>query len=200
MSDSTQFALDLLGYHPKWLEHGLVDADFLQVQVEEFTTSDDQNTEHYRYGAFWAILRRQDSMPDDVIDHYIELAELDADSAMAGSAVADLIHWRGLTEQQRERLSLHPSFAAPFLQKGIIRSRLLRRLKHEPLTAALFEECLAEKDGVLQRAMLEASSIARDQLENLAEHGANRAVRNIAAQRLQQKRKHHVRPQNRNPG
>ena len=108
---------------------------------------------------------------------------------MAGSALADLIHWRGLTEQQREQLSVHPAFAAPFLQKGISRSRFLRRLKREPLTAALFEECLAEKDGVLQRAMLEASSIARDQLEKLAEHGANRAIRNIAAQRLQQNRK-----------
>lgn len=189
MSDSTQSTLDLLGYHPKWVEYGMVDDAFLERQQEEFTTSDDQNTEHYRYGAFRAVLRGHDVLPDHVIGHYIELAELEADLAMAGSALADLIHWRGLTEQQRERLPASPSFAAPFLQKGIIRSRLLRRLKSEPLTAALFEECLAEKDGVLQRAMLEDSSIARDQLENLAEHGANRAIRNIAAQRLQQKRK-----------
>ncbi len=192
MPVSTQSALDLLGYHPKWLEYGMVADAFLHMQVEEFAGSDDQNTEHYRYGAFRAVLREHTSLPDDLLNYYVELAELDAEPAMAGSALADLIHWRGLTEQQREQLSVHPAFAAPFLQKGISRSRLLRRLKREPLTAALFEECLAEKDGVLQRAMLEASSIARDQLETLAEHGENRAVRNIAAQRLQQNRKRHA--------
>ena len=190
--DSTKSALDLLGYHPKWLEYGMVDAAFLQRQRADFTTSDDQNTEHYRYGAFRAVLRGHDVLPDHVIGHYIELAELEADPSMAGSALADLIHWRGLTEQQREQLSVHPAFAAPFLQKGIIRSRLLRRLKREPLTAALFEECLAKQDGVLQRAMLEASSITRDQLETLASHRAYRAIRNIAAQRLQQNRKDHA--------
>ncbi len=144
----------------------MVNDDFVQQQRAEFTTSDDQNTEHYRYGAFRAILRGHDALPDHVIGHYIELAELEADLAMAGNALADLIHWRGLTEQQREQMFVHPAFAAPFpafaapfLQKGIIRSRLLRRLKREPLTVALFEECLAEKDGVLQRVMLEASSI-----------------------------------------
>lgn len=188
MSDSTRFALDLLGYHPKWLEYGMVDAAFLQRQRAEFTISDDQNTEHYRYGAFQAALRGRDTLPDDLIGHYVELAELEADPAMAGSALADLIQWRGLTEWQRERLSVHPAFAEPFLQKGIIRRRLLDRLLSESLTDALFEECLAEKDGVIERAVLEASSITRDQVQRLAASGANRAIRNIAAQRVQQKR------------
>ena len=52
----------------------------------------------------------------------------------------------------------------PFLQKGIIRRRLLDRSLSESLTDALFEECLAEKDAVIERAVLEASSITRDQV------------------------------------
>ena len=94
MSDSTQPALNLFGYHPKWLGYGMMGNAFLERQREEVVVSDDKNTEHYRYGAFQALLHGQDALPEDAIDHYAELAELDADPAMAGSALADLIHWR----------------------------------------------------------------------------------------------------------
>ena len=179
--------MNILGYSPKWLEFGLLSEAFLQAQAEEFASSDDKNTEHYRYGGFRAVLREHRSLGDDALAHYVELAQLDADIAMAGSALVDLIQWRGLTDEQFEWLSIHPTYGVPFLQKVISRLRLIKKLRGGPLMAALFEECLASGDAVAQRLMLEASSVSRCQVERLQEAGANRAIRNLAAVWLRKK-------------
>ncbi len=186
-NDELQAALDILGYSAKWLEYGLLSEAFLRAQVEEFATSGDKNTEHYRYGGFRSVLREHRSLGDDALAQYVELAQIDADIAMAGSALVDLIQWRGLTDEQFEWLSVHPAYDVPFLHKVISRLRLIKKLRSGPLTAALFEECLASGDSVTQRLMLEASSISRCQVGRLQEAGATRAIRNLAAVWLRRK-------------
>lgn len=187
MTDERNDLLDLMGYRPEWLEYGLVSEAFLRRQADEFAASDDRNTEHYRYAAFRSVLAGRAFLSDEELARYVGLARLDADVSMAGSALADLIRWHGLTGEQFERLSAHPAISADFLQIGISRMRLMDRLRGGPLTDSLFEDCLASGDSVTQRLMLETSSIDRRQVERLAEGGASRAVRNMAAAMLRRR-------------
>lgn len=51
------------------------------------------------------------------------------------------------------------------------------------VTDELFERVLAASDAVTQRALVERYQLSDPQLQRLAESGASRAVRNLAAQR-----------------
>jgi hypothetical protein len=73
----TSAALATLGFHPRWLESGLLDAAGLQRLLERFGQSDDRNTEHYRYAAVLDVIRRYAPLDDTRIEQYLELARLD---------------------------------------------------------------------------------------------------------------------------
>jgi hypothetical protein len=176
--------LRVLGYDERWLAWGFVSLQYLSQQFEAFESSGGQNTEHYRYGAFRHVLAQRASISDDDLERYIELASLDPDQAMAGSALADLVNWRGMTEAQLERLAEHSAFQIDFLQRLVRRRRLREAIEIGPIEAPLVEACLASGDSTVQRALVGARGVTPEYLAVLARAGCNRAVRNLARQRL----------------
>lgn len=194
MIDERRDLLDLLGYSPAWLECGLVSEAFLERQAEEFDTSEDKSTEHYRYAAFQTLLREHPALSDQQVMNYVELAARDRDVAMAGAALGDLIVWRGLTDAQLAWVAAQPAAATPFLQKAVGRRRLLAELRSGALTDDLYQRCLNSGDTVLQSVMLEICGITRPQIERLGENGTSHSIRNRAKARLRRpeyRRKEH---------
>ena len=78
----TREMLQVLHYHPKWVEYGFIDQQSLIEQVLQYRNGVDEHTEHYRYASFCKLLDR--SSVDDVLLHrFIELALLDEDQTLA---------------------------------------------------------------------------------------------------------------------
>ena len=175
--------LATLHYDSKWVEYGFLDEESLKEQVSRYKTGVDENTEHYRYSSFCSLLDR--AVQDTVtLDRFIELADLDADQTMARAALGQLVRHSGLATQQLNYLKSHPSFASPILQTILDQTLLLRELHSSDLSDDLFNRCLSSgKDGV-QRTLLDHSRISKEQVETLSEHGATRAIRNLAKQKL----------------
>jgi|SRR5579871_4012751 len=183
-----QAALALLHYDPRWLEYGLIDAETLQLQVDHYYSTGGSSLEHYRYAAFQYILASHSTLSDEQILQYIELARLDEDAAgMAQAALCDLIQWRKLSAEQFDWLSLHSEFATPRFQKLIVRRRLIEALNSEAPSAEDFAHCLASNDAIVHRYLVDHVTLTRAQLQDLAEFGASRTVRNIAKDRLRRK-------------
>lgn len=184
--DATVAGMIKLNFNPKWLEYGAMSKQFLSDLVARYEQSKDKNTEHYRYAAFRQLLTPERVLDDEMVDRYIELAELDEDQNMAQAALGELIRWEGLTDAQLERLSTHRAFAAETLQKIIKRKQLLRELFSTSLTDEAFAQYISSGDAVVQRELLSKSVVSRKQLETLKAQGANRAVRNMAKDKLRQ--------------
>lgn len=177
-------ALHKLQYSPLWLVYGLLDEAYLLEQSAQFDASDDKNTEHYRYAAFRAFLASYSSLPNDYIDKYVHLAQIDPVPLMGQAALMDLIGWRYLTDAQLDRLDEHLSASSPNLRRSIERLRLRRLLQPTTLTNELFQRALISRDDVTQRELINSYDISREQLETLRDQGANKAIRNMAKQKL----------------
>lgn len=173
-----------LGYDPRWLLYGFLSEENLAQQYEAFTSTDDNNTEHYRYASFRRFLDGRSSLSDIDIIRYIELADIDPDQLMAGAALADLLVWHGLRFDQFEYLSTHPAYQRDFLQREVGREQLRRAISTGPISDELVAICLASEDHWIQRELVAVLDISREHLEMIAQDGCNRAVRNLAKQRL----------------
>jgi hypothetical protein len=184
-ADRSQEALATLRYKSAWREWEFISEEKLRKQWEAFRSGIDPNTEHYRYASFRAVLDERDVLDDVSVARYIELARQDEDPVMARAALVDLILWPKLTNEQFENLSQDPTFAAPTFQKFILRRRLLSEIgPAAPVTEAVFYRCLVSQDAVVQRQLVEVTNLLSQQLEQLGEQGASRAVRNLAQARL----------------
>jgi hypothetical protein len=174
-------ALNTLKFDRRWLDFGFIDADFLLESIQRYETSDDQHSEHYRYGAFRHYLKTHPTLTDQNLESYIMLVDIDPDPIMATSALRDLVQRGTLTHEQVTRLTLHP-----YLEGWIKRSKeerlLLDRLASEGVTDALFDAFMQSREH-MQRRLLECN-LTQEQIRTLAEHGANKGVRNVARQRL----------------
>lgn len=188
MATDIRTILSELRFHPKWIDYGLLPVDLLKDQFDLYQNSDDQHTEHYRYQAFGFVLANQETLDDQTIDRYIELATLDEDRAMGDSALGLLIRWPRLTDQQLDRLKNHSAFDKSFLQKLIIRMQMLRELASSGLTDETFDRFVSDGDAEVHRALLSKSGLSRAQFEVLKDRGANKAIRNSAASRLRSKK------------
>lgn len=181
MQDIEQL-LRLLGYDRRWLAYGLLTLEELARQHELFESSDDQNTEHYRYASFRGILDRRLSLANEELAQYIELALLDPDRAMAEAALANLLSWPGLSQDQVEHVATHPAFQSDCHQKLVRRRRLTLLIEAGPMSDELVERCIASKDRMVQESLIAASNITSQQLDRLKREGCNRAVRNQVRQ------------------
>ena len=179
-----QEQLTLLGYDRRWLTYSFLDLALLDAQHVACLTSDDRHPEHYRFASFGQFLRERSAVSDAELDRYVELAVLDPDKVMAGSALAELLAWPGLGPVQFERLASHTAFELPFLQHLVVRRRLLAAISAGPIDDALLASCLASYDSAVQRAFVSVSGVAGSHLALLAQNGCNRAVRNLASQQL----------------
>jgi hypothetical protein len=66
-----------LGYNAAWLEAGVISEEILLEQWAIFQTSDDQNTEHYRHGAFVRFLNLQTELADSLLEQLLALEDAD---------------------------------------------------------------------------------------------------------------------------
>ena len=171
-------------YNPKWFEYGFLDETWLSNQVEQVKVMGDESTEHYRYAAFKSLLESNPSLDDLTIAQYIELAELDEDQTMAQAALALLARSRNLTDEQLDRVKSHVAFRTPTLQDIITQHQLLRTLDADQLTDEVFERCVTMGNRDVQRKLLGRQDLSAKQLLRLMTNGSNRAVRNLARQRL----------------
>lgn len=181
-------AIRELHFHPRWFEYQLLPWSFFELQVERYHHGAEavwRSKEHHRYFAFQTVLASRSELSDVQLEQYIELCQLDEDEAMARSALVNLLSWHGLSKEQQVRLTVHPSFSFSVAQKIIWRNRMNAELQSKPLSDQVFSEILARRDPAMERQLVACDAISRNQLEVLAEQGMNRAVRNIAKNRLE---------------
>ena len=150
----TAEALKTLQYDFRWLRWGMLNEESLHAQLEQFSESDDKNTEHYRYAAFRAALAGEGTISHKLIESYFLLAKLDPDKVMASAALIDLIGSPRLTTEQFEGIGKYTAFTDPQLNKIYARHELLRELKAaDSVTDSLFDKVLSSGDSVVQRVL-----------------------------------------------
>ena len=143
-----------------------------------------QSDEHERFRSFRVRLAGLRVLSDEVMHTLVQDATADPDPNVRGSMLALIADRPDLTHAQRQALIEDPRFHEPFLQHRIRRATLLALLQMPSLNDDVFTQCLSFSDAPVHQALLKHPGIGRLQLEALRDQGANRAVRNIAAQRL----------------
>jgi hypothetical protein len=174
----------LLGFSEQWLRLGLLTEDELRVLGHEYETSDDRSTEHYRYRVFSRFLASHRPLSPQLAEALYELGRDDPYSPMGGAMMCDIV---GLAECPAEVLEKASASGENHLVKAVWRRKLLEEMG-AGLTEELFTRCLGSRDSVIQRELLGRPELSRRQLEQLAEGGSNRAVRNMARGRLRGRR------------
>jgi hypothetical protein len=169
-----------LGFTDRWLALGVVTREQIEALGGEFGSSSDKNPEHYRYGAFRDYLAAHRPLPPAVAEALYSLGEADPDRGMGGAMMVDIACLPECPPAVRDR-------ALASGERGLVaaarRAVLIADLGHG-LTEEMFERCLAAADGAIHRALVSRPELTRRQLARIAEAGANKAVRNLAAVRL----------------
>jgi len=175
-------SLSLLGYTVKWLDYGLLTQELLSEQLHAFRSGDDKNTEHYRYGAFRNYLRTKETLTDVEFANYTQVASSDQNQVMAGAALIDLFTKIRLSDDQFDKLIAHLKALGDWPENMINRHTLLRKLKQQKLTDALFRECFEKGDNVVQEYLVGIAD--REQLQVLALEGRTKKIRSMALEQL----------------
>jgi hypothetical protein len=170
----------LLQLSDQWLRLGLLTQDELCALGQEYEAGEDKNAEHNRYRVFRRYLASHSPLPSQMAEALYELGREDPNPAMGGAMMRDIV---GLAECPTDMLEKALASEEKHLVRGARQRQLLTELGFG-LTADLFARCLESRDGVIQRELLKRPELTRKQLEHLAEAGSNRAVRNIATERL----------------
>ena len=172
-----------LGYSQLWFDSGLLTQALLVEQYQAFNHSDDQHTEHYRYGTFRSYLDGRTHLTDEELTGYLQVALAEPDSIMGGAAAKNLFTEIDLTDNQFstvcEKLE---EFPGEWTVAICLRQGLLRQLAGSRPTATLFDECLMHGDNVVQKRLLQVADAT--QLAILVTSGKTRAIKNMATQRL----------------
>ncbi|MBM3979178.1 MAG: hypothetical protein FJ304_02620 [Planctomycetes bacterium] len=91
MPDSTGLA-QVLGFTPAWFALGVVDGSVMDRLTAEWNKGEDNNTEHYRYGAFRTFLAAHRPLTAETAAALYELGAADPDDSMGGAIMADIVH------------------------------------------------------------------------------------------------------------
>jgi hypothetical protein len=183
-------ALMELGYTSKWIEYGVLSWKQLERDLVKLHQPDsDLNTEHYRYKVLIEYVNTKSKLSNAELDHLLELIVQDPDPYMTHSFVmVHLLKRDVLTDDQFLAFGEHILASKAEISKVYLNCDLLRRLRQDGLTPDVITRCIDVGDGEVQRKLLECTNLPRDAVQALAERGANKAVRNIAAERLRSKR------------
>lgn len=174
----------LLGFSDEWLRLGLVTEDKLRALGHEYGASDDKNTEHYRYRVFGKFLAAHRPLSAQMAEALYELGRNDPYPPIGGVMMREVVDLPECPDRVLEKAS---ASGEQHLVKAVWRRRMLAELNCG-LTEDLFARCLASRDSPMQRELLVRPELTRGQLERLAEAGSNRAVRNMARERLHGRR------------
>ncbi len=189
MRETIDRQLSDLGYSEKWLEYGYLTPESLARQHIRFNEPDaDQNAEHYRFSVLISHLQNRKTWSEDDLEHFLEIASEDPDSAMARSAIVALIQCESISDDQFYSLASHPRVERFEISRIHLRHDLLRSLRRHGLTKVVLDRCIREGDEIIHRALLDNDELPRIAVERLSVEGANKAVRHIAAQLLKSKK------------
>lgn len=185
-------ALNQLNYSSQWLDSGLISQEYINEQWATYQTSVDKHPEHYRFAAFCHILATRQTLTDEEVTCYLELTQLDPDNAMATSALIHLLQWPGLTDQQAVQIKHSFAGSIPAIQKIAAQRELLKQTISSNLTSETFDRCLASNNDYLQRQLLTRSDLTEAQMNALKTQGANRAIRNMATEKISRLQRKHI--------
>jgi hypothetical protein len=169
-----------LQFSDDWFRLGLLTDTRLSELTSEFESSDDQNSEHYRYRVFCEFLKAQRSLSTSMAEDLFELGRIDPDSVLGVAMMADIVSSPGCDKTVLDKALGSGEVA---LVRVAIRAGLLAEI-NAGLTQELFDRCLESGDSVIERTLLEKDEISLSQIQQLAIQGSSKAVRNIAAERL----------------
>jgi len=87
-----------LEFSQDWIDLGIVSRSKLDEIEAEWITSDDKNTEHYRWRAFLDFMQLQESLDPLLARSLYELGARDPDGAMGGSMMAYVLRRKDCPE------------------------------------------------------------------------------------------------------
>lgn len=181
--------LSKLEYTEKWVEYGFLTEEVLNLQIKEFEMGEDKNPEHFRYASFLNWLSPKKSISDEEIDQFLELATIDSNELMAGSAVRTLFVSSIISEEQFEMLKGKLPAFGEWTEKLIVRETLERQLKASTVTLELFKTCLAYKIKFQDNRLLIQIIEATEDVELLAQFeskGIGKRIKTMASKKLAQ--------------
>lgn len=179
-----------LGYDPRWMEWGFLDPELFRAQLGDFTelrdfgTGDGLDGDHCRHQMFCRVLARTDPFSSEELERFLTLVEIDSDRGMAEGALGTLIRSKRISVAQLNELQNREGFHPPALQRLIVRRKLLADIASGELNDDLFDRCLASDDRDVQRELVSVGKLSSAQLTAIAAAGANRAIRNLAKEKL----------------
>jgi len=92
--------LKRLGYSQVWIDFNVLSEECLEEQIKEFKSSDDTNTEHYRYKTFKIFLANLECIENSLLNNLLDLIRIDLDESMAMSMGLDLLKYKKLKDHQ----------------------------------------------------------------------------------------------------
>ena len=181
---TTEQIMERLGYNHAWLEVGVISESLLREQWAVFQTTQDQNAEHYRHGAFIRFLNQQTEFSDVLLEDLLALKDGD-EHDMRVVRINEILLSKRLSKQQlqdfatRDELQLEAS-----IQKIYMRQCVLEDLKQGGLTEAIFVQIQHSQDKYLHELLLTRADVSREHLLWLFTHGQSKAIRNRVNQML----------------
>ena len=113
--------LALLEYSKSWIDAGILTEAELDGQLQELSTGEDANKEHYRYRTLMAYLKNNNALSDTQIEQIIGLLRRDTDEAMATSVLISLLKMQALSDRQfdlvKEALSAFGNWTEKYIDK-----------------------------------------------------------------------------------
>ena len=178
------WAKETLEYTDAWVELGILTAEITRRQLREWSKDGaDQNTEHYRHGAWQTYWEVQNSITDHNLEKCISLAVSDADTGMGAAILHDMLKADWLSDKQFKTLSQHDN--DPSIRKIIARQTKIRSLRKNHSHAHLYS-IVRDGDSFVQRHVIDHYHPDQATLKFLEEYGLSRAVRNIARTKIRQ--------------
>ena len=170
------------GYTAPWLRAGLIDREYLEVQIAEFLSVDDPHLEHYRYGAFRRFLHGRTEFTNDEIRELVAAANNDPDGGMSGAMLVDLINDPRVSEAQFEMVA--GARQGESIEREVNRARLKRALMRDITDQAALDGAITLRNSALHRWLIDRPDLPRHAVERLVVEGRSKAIRNLAIVRL----------------
>ena len=169
----------MLGFSEPWFALGVATEETLALAKTAYEASDDDSGEHYRYGAFLRYLSQHRPLAPPIAEALYELGNADPDYAMGGSIMADIVD---LPECPPAVIAKALASDRQHLVRKVKRNRLLSELRPS-MTAETFDRLFHDGDGVIHLGLLKHVNLSQEQLNLLAEQGANKQIRRMATAR-----------------
>ena len=80
-----------LGIDPSWIKFGIIGIDQLANLLEAFNSSEDKNTEHYRWKVFKEYSEGNQCLPPEKILKLFSIIQLDADLVLRAAMIIEVI-------------------------------------------------------------------------------------------------------------